>query len=80
MSHTPHELHEEFPAHAARLSELKSSDTAFATLADRYHEVNRAIHRAETDIEPVSDEHMETMRRERMQLKDRIWLRLREPA
>ena len=80
MSHTPHELHEEFPDHAARMSELKSRDADFAALADRYHEVNRAIHRAETDIEPTSDDHLEAMRRDRMRLKDQIWARLREPA
>jgi uncharacterized protein YdcH (DUF465 family) len=80
MSHTPHELHEEFPAHTARLTELKTTDAAFAAMAERYHEVNRAIHRAETDIEPTSDSHMEELRRTRMQLKDRIWARLREPA
>lgn len=80
MSHTPHELHEEFPAHTARLSALKTSDPTFAAMADRYHDLNRAIHRAETDIEPLSDEHMVEMRRDRMQLKDKIWARLREPA
>jgi uncharacterized protein YdcH (DUF465 family) len=80
MSHTPHELHEEFPDHAARMSTLKATDPAFAALADRYHEINRAIHRAETDIEPTSDDHVEAMRRDRMRLKDQIWARLREPA
>ncbi len=80
MSHTPHELHEEFPGHAARMTELKATDQAYAALADRYHALNRAIHRAETDLEPTSDDHLTEMRRERLHLKDRIWARLREPA
>jgi uncharacterized protein YdcH (DUF465 family) len=80
MSHTPHELHEEFPGHAARMTELKATDPAFAALADRYHDLNRAIHRAETDLEPTSDDHLTDMRRERLHLKDRIWARLRESA
>lgn len=80
MSHTPHELHEEFPAHGARITELKTTDPEFAALADRYHTVNRAIHRAETDVAPTADDYMEEMRRDRMRLKDAIWARLREPA
>lgn len=80
MSHTPHELHEEFPSHTARLTALKTQDPEFAAMADRYHEVNRAIHRAETDVEPTSDDHLESLRRDRMKLKDAIWARLREPA
>ena len=80
MSHTPHELHAEFPGHAARMTELKATDQAYAALADRYHDLNRAIHRAETDLEPTSDDHLTKMRRERLHLKDRIRARLREPA
>jgi uncharacterized protein YdcH (DUF465 family) len=80
MSHTPHELHEEFPGRAARMSLLKASDPAYAALAERYHVVNRAIHRAEAGIEPVSDDHLTGMRRERLHLKDRIRARLGESA
>ena len=47
MTHTPHELHEEFPEHAEAISRLKQSDAHFARLAEEYHEINRAVHRAE---------------------------------
>lgn len=72
MSHTPHELAEEFPAHIDRIHALRVSDAHFARLHDTYHEVNRAVHRAETMIEPTSDDHLVQMRRERMRLKDQI--------
>ena len=72
MTHTPHELAEEFPAHVEQISQLKQNDAHFARLFDEYHEVNRAIHRAEMDIEPTSDEHMVNMRKQRMVLKDEI--------
>ncbi|MBM1219875.1 DUF465 domain-containing protein [Ponticoccus sp. SC2-23] len=72
MSHTPHELHEEFPDKADRISELKASDAHFSRLADDYHEINRAIHRAETDVEPTDDLHMAEMRKKRLHLKDQI--------
>ncbi|MES2846481.1 MAG: DUF465 domain-containing protein [Pseudomonadota bacterium] len=72
MSHTPHELHEEFPADAAKITELKVSDSHFAKLVDDYHDVNRAVHRAETLIEPVAPEHEAELRRRRLHLKDQI--------
>ncbi|SMX22982.1 YdcH family protein [Boseongicola aestuarii] len=73
MSHTPHELAEEFPAHIAKMSELKQSDAHFATLFDSYHEVNRTIHRAETNVEPMETLAETELRKQRAHLKDQIW-------
>jgi len=73
MSHTPHELHEEFPEFADKMTELKTSDAHFTKMADDYHEVNRAVHRAETDVEPTDDLHMAELRRQRAALKDEIY-------
>ncbi|OIQ24555.1 MAG: hypothetical protein BM562_18135 [Alphaproteobacteria bacterium MedPE-SWcel] len=73
MSHTPHELAEEFPEKAAQMSALKQSDAHFAKLADEYHAVNRAVHRAETNVEPVSEQAEGEMRKSRAALKDQIW-------
>ena len=72
MSHTPHELAEEFPHSIELMHRLKLENAHFARLAEEYHAVNRAIHRAETLIEPVADERETEMRRSRMQLKDEI--------
>jgi uncharacterized protein YdcH (DUF465 family) len=72
MSHTPHELSEEFPDKVEVIHQLKQNDAHFARLADEYHEINRAIHRAETDLEPTDDLHMAEMRKQRMMLKDQI--------
>lgn len=73
MSNTPHELAAEFPEFVALMHHLKETDGHFARLHESYHDVNRRIHRAETDIEPVDDFHMEDMRKERMRLKDEIY-------
>ncbi|MBD3664664.1 YdcH family protein [Sulfitobacter aestuariivivens] len=73
MSHVPHELTEEFPELTDQMADLRLNDAHFANLADRYHVLNRAIHRAETDLEPTSDDHMTEMRKERMALKDEIY-------
>ena len=77
MSHTPHELAEDFPEYAEKLSELRLSNGHFAKLTDEYHEVNRMVHRAETDVEPISDDHLTEIRKKRMALKDEIYAALR---
>ncbi len=79
MSNTPHELHEEFPDKAQAIHALKTSDTHFARLVEEYHDVNRAVHRAETRVEPVSAEAEAALRHKRMRLKDDIWKAL-QPA
>lgn len=73
MGHTPHELSEEFPNEVDRISALKQNDGHFAKLVDEYHEVNRTVHRAETNIEPMEQLHEEELRKKRMMLKDEIW-------
>lgn len=78
MSHTPHELAEDFAANADDVARLKSSNAHFARLADRYHTLNRTIHRAETGVEPTDDFHMQDLRKERMVLKDEIAQMLKE--
>lgn len=77
MAHTPHELAEEFPEFVELMHKLKTSDAHFARLFDEYHELNREVHRMETDIEPVSDEHQTEVRKQRMALKDEIYALLK---
>ena len=73
MSHTPHELIEDFPEYAERISELKTSDAHFARLAEEYHALNRSVHRAETNVEPVEEMAEVEMRKKRAQLKDELY-------
>lgn len=76
MSNTPHDLASDFPDHAAQISTLRQTDAHFAKLVDSYHSLNRDVHRAETNIEPVSDLAMQSLRKQRMALKDQIWAAL----
>ncbi|MGJ8561413.1 MAG: YdcH family protein [Litorimonas sp.] len=73
MSHTPHELAADFPEYAKQLHQLKTTDAHFRKLADKYHDINRDVHRAETNIEPTSDDNMVDMRKQRAVLKDEIY-------
>ncbi len=72
MSHTPHELHAEFPDLGDRIHALKLSNAHFAKLSDEYHEINREIHRIETDVTPASDETLEGLKKQRLHLLDQI--------
>ena len=72
MSHTPHELAAEFPEKAALISKLKQSDAHFARLAERYHQVNREIHRIDAQVAPASDDTAEELKKERLYLLDEI--------
>jgi uncharacterized protein len=78
MSHTPHELSEEFPDHTAKIHALKAHDAHFAKLAEEYHSVNRAVHRAETRVDLLSDAEEEALRKQRAHLKDHIWHHLKD--
>ena len=73
MSHTPHELAEEFPEHTEKMHDLKASDAHFAKLFDDYHDINRAVHRAETNIEPLEELAEVDLRKQRAALKDEIY-------
>jgi len=77
MTHVPHSLHEEFPTAAAAISRLKIGDAHFARLAESYEHLNREIHRIETDVEPASDETLESLKKKRLKIKDEIAAMLR---
>jgi uncharacterized protein YdcH (DUF465 family) len=76
MPHTPHELIEEFPEKTAAIHALRAADEHFRKLTDSYHEVNRALHRAETRVDTLSEDEETRLRRQRMGLKDQIAARL----
>ncbi|MFK7944091.1 MAG: YdcH family protein [Paracoccaceae bacterium] len=75
MSHVPYELAEEFPDKAEKVHALKEGDAHFRKLLDANHDINRAIHRAETNVEPTDPLNETGMRKKRMVLKDQIaWM------
>lgn len=72
MSHVPHELSEEFPNATHKIHALKETDTHFLKLSDEYHDINREIHRIETNVTPADDGYEKQLRRKRLALKDVI--------
>ncbi|MGI1663090.1 YdcH family protein [Palleronia sp. KMU-117] len=80
MSHVPHDLATDFPEHAQRIHELKIGNTHFARLLGEYEEVNGAVHRAETNVEPMSPDAETELRKTRAALKDELYRMLTAPA
>ncbi|MHA3916787.1 YdcH family protein [Halovulum sp. GXIMD14793] len=80
MSHVPHGLAEEFPLLTQRIHDLKLTDPHFRQRSDEYHELNRAIHRAETNVAPMSDTQLNEMLKKRVHLKDELYRMLKDGA
>lgn len=78
MHNEHHDLIHEFPEHKERIHELKVSDSHFRRLFDEYHELDREIRRAETDIEPRSDFDIEKLKKKRLSLKDDLYEMIKE--
>lgn len=68
-----HDLVHEFPEHKEKIHELKISNAHFRKLFDEYHDVDHHVHAAEVDAEPTNDEHLNEMRKKRVQLKDELY-------
>lgn len=73
MSHTPHELAEEFPDLVKKMSALKVTDAHFVKLADAYHALNDRVYAAETNMAPREELAEVDLRKRRGALKDEIY-------
>ena len=67
-------LAEEFPHDAKLLTRLKLTDKHFCGLAQRYHALNRSIHRIEAEVENTSNAYLERLKKQRLMLLDTIAL------
>ncbi|MFL0354890.1 YdcH family protein [Erythrobacter sp. GH1-10] len=65
-------LEDQFPYDAEMLHRLRLGDAYFCNLAARYHALNRAIHRFETEVERCSAFHVERLKTQRLKLLDEI--------
>ncbi|MGR3711641.1 MAG: YdcH family protein [Shimia sp.] len=77
MSHTPHELAEEFPEFIEKMSAMKGVDKHFSKLADDYHTINRKVHSAETNVSPREELAEVDLRKRRGALRDEIYAYLK---
>jgi len=68
-----HELHHEFPEFMDVMQVLRSSDSRFSQMFDEYHSLTSEVERLEEEDIPVGDFTIETMKKARARLKDKMY-------
>ncbi len=74
-----HDIINEFPHLKDRIHELKMHNGHFARLYTRYDEINHEVQKSELGANPMTDEALEVLKKQRLKLKDEIVLML-QPA
>jgi uncharacterized protein YdcH (DUF465 family) len=72
-----HPLIEEFSEHKDTIHHLKMNNAHFRRLAHEYEGIDKSIYRAEQGIEIVNDDYLESIKKERLHLKDLIYCMLK---
>ncbi|MDO9105674.1 MAG: YdcH family protein [Methylovulum sp.] len=72
-----HDLLHEFPEFNDRIRELKNNDAHFAKLLNEHDELSHIIHRSEIGVEVHADDYLETLKKQRLALKDELFQLLR---
>jgi uncharacterized protein YdcH (DUF465 family) len=73
-----HHLVHEFPELKDKIHELKVSNPAFAELFDKYNSIDDEIYRIEEQIETPSDDYTESLKKQRLLLKDQLFQMLQQ--
>lgn len=73
-----HDLFHEFPEYQDRIRALTQTDPNFRKKLERYDELDLTIRRSETEEEIHADDYVETLKKERLALKDELYRMLRE--
>ncbi len=69
-----------FPEYRDLISRLKSVDAHFARLFERHNELDQRIRNLEDGIETGDDVTIETLKKQKLKLKDELYLMLRKAA
>lgn len=72
MLHEHKSLEEELPEFSGEIEKLRKDNTHFEKLYAKLEKLDNEIHRHEADIDPVSDEHIEELKKDRLKLKDEL--------
>ena len=73
-----HDLAHEFPEFKDAIHNLKMTNNHFARLFGEYQDVEKEVRRIEQDIELVSDEIAEDLKKKRLSLKDELYTMLKQ--
>jgi hypothetical protein len=62
-----------FPEYRDLITQLKHSDLHFTKLFDRHNEIDQKIQNIEANIEQATDAEVETLKKEKLNLKDQLY-------
>jgi hypothetical protein len=69
-----------FPEYRDLISRLKTEDAHFSRLFERHNELDHRIHNMETNVTPADRATIETLKKEKLLLKDQLYDVLRKAA
>lgn len=72
MSLEKHSLLKDLPEHHHTIRHLKMHNAHFGKLFDSYHELDTQVYKIEQDNTPVADDYIESLKKQRVQLKDEL--------
>lgn len=67
-----------FPEYRDLITRLKGHDHHFTRLFDKHNELDQTIKNMETHILPGTQEEIETLKKEKLQLKDELYAILKK--
>ena len=73
-----HDLLYEFPELNDRINQLRAEDPVFAQRMQEYDALDKRVRELEELAQPVADETMEDLKKERLRLKDELYALLRD--
>ena len=69
-----------FPEYRDLITKLKTTDRHFLNLFDKHNELDQKIKNMEAHIEPGTHEEIETLKKEKLSLKDQLYTVLRNAS
>ena len=75
-----HSFAHAFPEMGEQFHQLKSKNSHFAALSDKFESVDHTIHRFESGAESYTDEQLEILKKQRLALKDELFGLLKKAA
>ena len=78
MSIEHHPLVEEFAEYKETVHTLKLNNAHVRRLAHEYEGIDKSIYRAEQGIEVVNDDYLESLKKERLHLKDLLFFMIQK--
>lgn len=67
-----------FPEYRDLITQLKTSDNHFTRLFEEHNAVDQQIKNMESRIEPATSDEIEVLKKEKLQLKDQLYVILKK--